>query len=287
VTVVELDRVAAAPAARRGTLRAALSSRLGGAGAAVTMVLVAAGVLAAWLAPYDPAFQQAGAQLLGPRAGHLLGTDELGRDILSRLLYGIRQDVFIAAVAVPVGTIAGVAVGLVSTLHPALDAVVQRMLDVVIAFPGVILGAALAAFIGPGFWTVVLVVVLISFPTAARLTRAAVLSQRERDYVRAARVVGVGRAALLFRHILPNALEALVVNTVLAAAAAIFIEGGLSIIGFGIRPPAPSLGAMIDRGLPHLSTQPWYTMAPILALTGLVIGLNLFADAVNRELRHD
>jgi len=244
------------------------------------------GLLATVLAPYDPAAQQAGAQLLGPGKGHLLGTDELGRDILSRLLYGIREDVFIVVVAVPAGTLAGVVLGLLATLHPALDLAAQRLLDVVIAFPGIILGAALAAFLGPGYRTVVVVVAIISMPTAARLIRTAVLTQREREYVTAARVVGVGRAGILFRQILPNALDALVVNFVLSAAAAVFIEGGLSLLGFGIRPPAPSLGSIIDRGLPHLSIQPWYTLAPIAALTALVIGLNLVADAVNRALRH-
>jgi peptide/nickel transport system permease protein len=271
------------PGGRRWTR--ALASPAGRTGAVVVAVLVAAGLLAPLLAPHDPAYQQAGAALQGPSAGHLLGTDELGRDVLSRLLYGIRLDVVVIVLAVPLGQAIGVVLGLVATTHQLADTLVQRVLDVKLAFPTVILGAALATFLGPGFATVLTVVVISGIPVTARLTRSSVLTEREREYVTGARAVGASRPAVLFRHILPNALDSLIVNFVMAAAGAVFLEGAMAILGFGIQPPDASLGSMIEKALPHLSEQQWYVLGPIAVLTGLVIGLNLLADALNAALR--
>jgi peptide/nickel transport system permease protein len=269
----------------RGRVGRTLRSPLGVTGAVLVGLLISAGLLAPVLAPFDPAFQEVGASLSGPSASHWLGTDELGRDVLSRLLHGIRQDVIIVVLAVPLGAVIGVVLGLLASLHRVADLVVQRVLDVKLAFPMVILGATMAAFLGPGFGTVLVVIVLGGIPVTARLTRTAVLTEREKEYVVGARVVGAGRLAILFRHILPNSMDALTVNFVMAAAGAIFLEGALSILGFGIQPPAPSLGSMIETGLPYLAEQQWYVLAPIIVLTGLVIGLNLLADALNATLR--
>ncbi|WP_327590698.1 ABC transporter permease [Nonomuraea sp. NBC_00507] len=263
----------------------ALRSPGGAAGTAIVLVLVVAGLLAPWLSPYAPDFQQAGAVLEGPSAGHWFGTDDLGRDVLSRLLYGIRQDVIIIVLAVPLSKAIGIAVGLLATTHRIVDVLIQRVLDVKLAFPTVIMGAALAAFLGPGFSTVLIVIVIGGIPITARLTRTAVLTEREREYVTGARVVGASRAAILVTHILPNAVDALVVNFVMSAAGAVFLEGALSLLGFGIQPPAPSLGGMIEKGLPYLAEQHWAVLAPIAVLTGLVIGLNMLGDALNATLR--
>jgi peptide/nickel transport system permease protein len=286
MTTVETIETVLPPNGIRGSrwLRT-LRTPLGATGAVLVGLLIAAGLLAPLLAPFDPAFQEVGASLSGPSAQHWLGTDELGRDVASRLLHGIRQDVIIVVLAVPLGTAIGVVLGLLASMHRVADVVVQRVLDVKLAFPTVILGATMAAFLGPGFGTVLVVIVLGSIPVTARLTRTAVLSEREREYVVGARVVGAGRLAILFRHILPNALDALTVNFVMAAAGAIFLEGALSILGFGVQPPQPSLGSMIETGLPYLAEQQWYVLAPIIVLTGLVIGLNLLADALNKTLR--
>lgn len=271
--------------ARARWLRAALLSPSGLAAAIVVTALVAVALLAPVLAPFDPVFQQSGAVLLRSSGTHVLGTDEVGRDIASRLLFGMREDIYIVIIAVPIGQMIGVLAGLLSTLHKSTDVLTQRVLDVLVAVPNVILGAALAAFLGPGFRTVLIVIVVGTVPLTARLTRTAVLSQRERDYVRGAQVIGVGRVGVLFRHILPNAMDSLVVNFMLSAAEAVFVEGGLSLLGFGVQPPAPSLGSMIQAGLPFLSQQAWYCLAPVLALTALVIGLNVFANALNRAIR--
>jgi peptide/nickel transport system permease protein len=289
MTTTDVVRKAAVPRAtqaRRGRRwTRALRSPAGAIGAITVTLLIAAGLLAPLLAPYDPVFQESGASLQGPSGDHWFGTDELGRDVLSRLLYGIRLDVIIIVLAVPLSKAIGIVLGLVATTHPVVDTLVQRVLDVKMAFPTVILGATLAAFLGPGFSTVLIVIVINGIPVTARLTRTAVLTERERDYVLGARAVGASRTAILFRHILPNSLDALVVNFVMAAAGAIFLEGGLSILGFGIQPPDPSLGSMIEKALPYLSVQQAYVLAPIAVLTGLVIGLNLLADALNAALR--
>jgi peptide/nickel transport system permease protein len=277
---------AVAPAVRRrGRTASVLRTPAGLVGAVVVAVICALGVLAPVLAPYGQATQTPGSSLLGSGSGHLLGTDEIGRDIFSRLLYGIRQNVIIVILAVPISKAIGILIGLLSTLRPWIDTAVQRVLDVLIAFPNLILGACLAAFLGAGFGTVVIVIVLIGLPMAARLTRTAVLTQRERDYVLGARAVGVSSVGILFRHILPNSLDALIVNFTLSAATAIFVEGGLSLLGFGIQPPSPSLGSMVDAGLPYLAEQPLYALAPVTVITALVIALNLLADALNRAIR--
>lgn len=285
-TVTETD--VALPSAgrqRRGRVRSALQSPAGATGAVIAVIILGLGILAPWLAPYDPAFQQPGTSLHGPSADHLLGTDELGRDTFSRLLFGIRQNVWVLVLAVPLGQALGITLGLLSSVHRRVDTVVQRVLDVLIAFPNVIFGACLAAFLGAGFGTVVIVIVITGIPQTARLTRTAVMTQRERDYVLGARVAGASAAGVLVRHVLPNSMDALIVNFVLAAATAVFVEGGLSLLGFGIQPPSPSLGSMIDVGLPYLSVQPMYVLAPIVVITILVIGLNMFADALNRAIR--
>ncbi|TDE10945.1 ABC transporter permease [Jiangella asiatica] len=284
-TVVETTEVAAQAPRSRGRIRSALRTPAGMVGAVVVVAISCLGLLAPLLASSDPAAQQAGASLLGPSTDHLLGTDEIGRDIFSRLLYGIRQNVIVVILAVPVSKAIGVVIGLLSTMHRRIDTAVQRILDVLIAFPNLILGACLVAFLGAGFGTVVVVIVVIGIPMAARLTRTAVLTQREREYVLGARAVGASRLGVLFRHVLPNSLDALIVNFVLSAATAIFVEGGLSLLGFGIQPPNPSLGSMVDAGLPYLADQPFYALAPVTVITALVIGLNLFADALNRALR--
>jgi peptide/nickel transport system permease protein len=277
---------AVAPAVRRrGRTASVLRTPAGLVGAVVVAVICALGMLAPVLAPYDQATQIPGSSLLGSGNGHLLGTDEIGRDIFSRLLYGIRQNVIIVILAVPISKAIGILIGLLSTLRPWIDTAVQRILDVLIAFPNLILGACLAAFLGAGFATVVIVIVLIGLPMAARLTRTAVLTQRERDYVLGARAAGVSSVGILFRHILPNSLDALIVNFTLSAATAIFVEGGLSLLGFGIQPPSPSLGSMVDQGLPYLAEQPLYALAPVTVITALVIALNLLADALNRAIR--
>lgn len=254
------------------------------AGITIVAVLFLLGVLAPWIAPYG-ADAQGSDSFAGVGPAHLLGTDEFGRDVFSRVLYGIRQDVLVAGVAVPIGALVGTALGLACGLHRFVDAVVQRIFDVMLAFTALVLGVAVAATaVGPGTTAIMVTVVLVNVPLFGRLTRSALQSQRSRDYVVAAEVIGAGRARVIVRHILPNALDALIVQAALSLSMAVFIEGAMSFVGIGIRPPAPSLGALLRTSVNFLNQNQWYALGPIVVVTALVLGFNLIADGLNRGL---
>jgi peptide/nickel transport system permease protein len=254
------------------------------AGITIVVLLFAAGVLAPVLAPYGVDAQSSNS-FAGASGAHLLGTDEFGRDVFSRVLYGIRQDVVVAGLAVPLGALVGTALGLVCGLHRVLDTVVQRAFDVMLAFTALVMGVAVSATaIGPGLSAIVVTVVLVNVPLFGRLTRAAVNAQRSRDYVVAAEVVGARPGRVLLRHILPNSLDALIVQAALSLSMAVFIEGAMSFVGIGIRPPAPSLGGLLRTSTNFLGQNPWYALGPIIVVTLLVLGFNLIADGLNRGL---
>jgi peptide/nickel transport system permease protein len=253
-------------------------------GLAIVAVLFAAGILAPVIAPYGVDAQSSDS-FAGMSAQHLLGTDEFGRDVFSRVLYGIRQDVLVTAVAVPVGAVLGTLLGLMCGAHRIVDTIIQRVFDVMLAFTALVLGVAVSATaVGPGMTAIIITVVLVNVPLFGRLTRTAVQSQRARDYVMAAEVVGAGRIRILLRHILPNAMDALIVQIALSLSLAVFIEGAMSFVGIGVRPPAPSLGALLRTSANFLEQNPWYALGPIVVVTGLVLGFNLIADGLNRGL---
>ena len=215
------------------------------AGMAIIALLFTAGILAPWIAPYGVDAQSSNS-FAGISAQHLLGTDEFGRDVFSRVMYGIRQDVLVTGIAVPVGAVIGTLLGLMCGAHRIVDSLIQRIFDVMLAFTALVLGVAVSATaVGPGMAAILVTVVLVNVPLFGRLTRSAVQSQRARDYVMAAEVVGAGRMRILLRHILPNALDALIVQIALSLSMAVFIEGAMSFVGIGVRPPAPSLGALL------------------------------------------
>jgi peptide/nickel transport system permease protein len=249
-------------------------------GGVLVAVVVVAGLAAPLISGLSP-FMQGLDALHPPGAGHPLGTDEFGRDLLSRTLYGIRADLVVGLLAVPVAALIGTVLGLLSPIHNAVDATVQRVFDVILSFPALILGVGVAAGIGPGLTAIVITIILHSTPAFGRLARTAVLSERGREYVLAARVLGASPARVLFRHILPNSLDALVVQFALAMASAVLLEGGMSFVGLGIQLPNPSLGGLLNESVLNLAASPTYPVGPIVALVALVIGLNLIADAVN------
>ncbi|WP_316742148.1 ABC transporter permease [Streptomyces sp. MK7] len=254
------------------------------AGITIVAVLFLLGVLAPWIAPYGVDAQSSDS-FAGISPAHLLGTDEFGRDVFSRVLYGIRQDVLVTGVAVPIGAVVGTVLGLACGLHRLLDAVIQRIFDVMLAFTALVLGVAVAATaVGPGITAIMVTVVLVNVPLFGRLTRSALQSQRSRDYVVAAEVIGAGRARVIVRHILPNAVDALIVQAALSLSMAVFIEGAMSFVGIGIRPPAPSLGALLRTSVNFLTQNQWYALGPIVVVTALVLGFNLIADGLNRGL---
>lgn len=255
------------------------------AGTVLVGAVILLGVLAPLLTPYSPARQLPGAVLLGPSARHLLGTDEVGRDLFARTLYGIRVDLLVVFVAAPLGALLGSVTGLAATLWLWGDVVIQRGLDLILAFPAIIAGIALAVLIGPGALTVSAAIVVAEIPAFGRLTRAQVLSVREQPYVEAALVSGAGRGWLLRRHVLPNSAEPLVVQLALSMSGAVFIEGGLSFLGLGVAQPEPSLGSLIKEGADNLLYSPGYAAGPLAVVAALVLGLLLISQALAAHQR--
>jgi peptide/nickel transport system permease protein len=258
------------------------SDRLAVLGLAIIAVVIFAAIFAPWVAPFDPNYQYEGLRRAVPGVeGHLLGTDEVGRDILARILHGIRTDLLITLVAVPTAALLGTALGLLGALHRALGDAVQRVFDVLLAVPVIVLGVAFALALGTGVRAVIITVVLATLPTFGRQAHAALTGQLGREYVTAAVVVGTPRRRILTRHILPNVVDGVVALTAVSMATAVTIEGGLSVMGLGVVPPQPSLGTMIRDGAPYLFDQPQYAMAPVAVVVLLVLGYTLLADALN------
>ncbi|MFF1925000.1 ABC transporter permease [Streptomyces sp. NPDC058221] len=277
-----------APKARsraRHPYRRALSTARARTGLVLVGAVVLAGLLAPVLAGHGPTDQSGRSLAALGTPGHPLGTDDLGRDLLSRLLYGIRADLGIISLAVPIGAALGCLFGLVAAAHPVADTVVQRVFDLLLAFPGLILALAVTAILGPGRFPVVLVIALAEIPAFGRLLRGGILVEREREYVTAARVGGGSGRRVLVRHILPNAADPLVVQIAVSLTVAVFIEGAMSFLGVGVRPPEPTLGAVLSQSMPYLAQAPNFAAGPLITVTALVLGLSLVSEALNREIR--
>lgn len=261
----------------------ALGSPMATAGLLIVAVILLAGILAPLLAPYAPNAQSDSA-LVTPSSAHLLGTDELGRDVLSRILYGIQQDALAIGVAVPVGALAGIGLGLLCGLARWLDTVLQRLFDVMLAFTALIAGVTAASIIGPGLVTVMVTIAVVNVPLFGRLTRTSVRSLECRDFVIAAQVVGAPPRRVLTRHVLPNGVDPLIVQLALSLSMAVFIEGGMSFVGLGVVLPQPSLGNMLQKSVNYLSQNPFYALGPMIVVTLLVMGFQLIADGLTRRL---
>jgi len=250
-------------------------------GAILVLIALGAAVLAPVLAPHDPSQQELDRRLEGPSAGHFLGFDELGRDVLSRLIHGARVSVGVGLAVVLLAGALGTLVGSISGyMGGRTDAVLMRTTDVFMAFPGILLAIALVAVLGPALRHVVLALVVIGWVGYARLVRAQVLQVREQEFVTAARSVGTRAGAILVKHILPNVLPMLLVQASLGMAGAILSEAGLSFLGLGIQAPTPSWGAMINAGRGHLLDAPHLALFPGLAILMTVMGLNFLGDGL-------
>ncbi|WP_055591360.1 ABC transporter permease [Peterkaempfera griseoplana] len=293
MTAIDITPDTRTGAARTGRLRAlrtrhayldGLLTARGTTGLLLVGTVVLAGLLAPLLTGADPLTQGPDA-LAGPGGGHLLGTDDLGRDLLSRILHGIRADLLIALAAVPLGAAAGCALALAATSSRAADVVVQRAFDLVLAFPGLVLALAVTALTGAGTTPVVIVIALAEIPGFGRLLRSGILVQREREYAVAARVGGASRLRVLVRHVLPNAADPLLVQLAVSLSLAVFIEGAMSFLGIGVRPPEPSLGSILSEAMPYLQQDPGFAAAPLVVVTALVLGLTLIAESLNRGIR--
>lgn len=245
-------------------------------------VVVLAGLLAPVFAPYAPDEQITGANLLGPSAEHWFGTDTANQDLFSRTLYGIRVNLLIIFLAVPLGAVIGVLLGLASAQWRWTDTMLQRTFDLILAFPTIILAIALTMILGTGLQTVFIVVALAEIPVFGRLTRSVALSVRERPYVDAARTVGASDSWILRNHILPNSVEPLIVQLTLAMSVGVFVEGAMSFLGLGVVPPTPSLGSLIQEGAAYAFHAPFYAVGPLVIVVFLTLGLLLISQALSR-----
>jgi peptide/nickel transport system permease protein len=270
---------------RWGLLKRALTARGAAFGAAVLLLVALMALLAQFVAPYDPLKQDLMNARMAPSGGHWLGTDDLGRDVLARVIYGSRVSLIAGLASVAVGVVAGSLLGLGAGFAGGkVDSLVMRLVDAVLSFPGLVLALALGAVIGAGLAGVVIALGVVYTPTFARLMRGQVLTIREREFVHAARVLGAPGWRIVMQHVLPNVATPIVVQASLSIAFAILAEASLSFLGLGVPPPEPSWGGMINQGRGYLQVAPWIVFGPGAALFVTVLGLNFVGDAIRDAL---
>jgi peptide/nickel transport system permease protein len=273
------------PGGIAGFLATFRRQRLGMIGAAMLSLTVIAAVGAPWIAPYDPTHIDTLHLLESPSSSHWLGTDGLGRDVFSRILYGAQVSLYAGFLVVSVSMVIGTVIGLVAGYAGGIvDAVLMRTMDALLAFPGLVFALAVTAALGPSLTNAMIAIAVLSFPGAARVVRGETLTLRERDFITAERVLGASPARILFRHILPNALAPIIVIASLRVGGAILIETGLSFLGLGVQPPQSSWGSMVNEGSRFLERAPWISMASGGAIFLAVLGANLVGDAVRDTL---
>lgn len=253
-------------------------------GAALVLSVLGAALAADWLAPFDPVKNNYRYRLGEPNAIYLLGTDRYGRDVLSRILFGARVSLRIAAATALLSGLAGAALGLLAGWFRPLDGWIMRVMDGLMAFPGLLLAIALSATLGPSELTAIVALTVAYTPRTARVMRGAVLVACAQEYVEAARAIGARTARLLRVHILPACAAPLAVQQTYVFAIAVLAEAVLSFVGVGPPPPRPTLGAIIADGRDNMVEAPWIMLSPGLAIAMLVLGLNLLGDALRDAL---
>jgi peptide/nickel transport system permease protein len=266
--------------ARRALLR--LIRRRGAMfGAAVVVLFVSAALLAPWVAPYDPIATNWLMVRKAPSAAHWFGTDEVGRDVLARVIWGARASLMAGVISVAIAVAIGLPLGLLAGYVGGLvDAILSRMTDAMLACPFLILAIALAAFLGPSLGNAMIAIGITATPIFVRLTRGQVLAVKVEDYVEAARALGNPGIRVALRHILPNVFPAILVQATLAIAMATIAEASLSFLGLGQQPPSPSWGSMLNTAQRFLTQAPWMAVWPGAAIFMLVLGFNLFGDGL-------
>ncbi len=251
----------------------------------ILLLLLGVALLGPAIAPYSPTEQHLEQDLLSPSQDHLLGTDKLGRDILSRILYGARISVLVGTTTVGASLLIGLSIGSLSGYCGGwVDQLLMRLVDVLMAFPGILLAIAFTAVLGPGLNHVILALCLIGWTGYARLVRGEILALREREFIHAARALGGRPGRIIVLHLLPNLLPPLLIQATFGIAAAIIAEGSLSFLGLGVQPPTPSWGSMLNEGRQFLLIAPHLTTFPGLAIMITVLGLNLVGDGMRDRL---
>ncbi len=254
-------------------------------GAGIVVVFVLLAVLAPALVPFNPIQGDLNDRLQPPSSSHWLGTDELGRDLFSRILFGARVSLQIQIVAVVLALLIGVALGSVGGyLGGHVDNIIMRAMDVLLAFPGIFLALGIIAALGPGLLNLMLAAGISSVPQFARIVRASILSLKEREFVEAARALGGGSNRIVFRHLLPNCLAPIIVQSTLRMATVLLTASGLSFLGLGVQPPTPEWGAMLSNARSYLIVAPHVATIPGVAIMVVVVGFNLFGDGLRDTL---
>lgn len=254
-------------------------------GLVIVLALVALAVFAPWLADQSPTRQDLRARLEPPSLEHPLGTDEFGRSVWARVAYGARLSLLTGVVPVALALVVGSTVGLVAGFFRGrLDAVLMRAMDVLLAFPSLLLALAVVGSLGPGLVNAVIAIAIVDVPQYARLVRSVVLGTREEEYVQAARALGARDARLMFRHVLPSAVGPIVVQATLGVGFAILAIAGLSFLGLGVQPPTSDWGEMLARGRRYLPDATWLMIFPGLAVSLTVLGFNLLGDGLRDAL---
>lgn len=255
------------------------------AGFAILLLLVLTAIFAPLIAPFEPTKVDATKALYSPGIPYLFGTDPYGRDIFSRVVFGSRISLVIGLISVGIALIAGVATGLVAGFYGRwIDSLLMRIVDIMLAFPGILLALAIVSILGPSMPNLMIAVGISSIPEYARLTRGSVLSARESLYVDAARVVGVPNRTILWRHLLPNVVTPVIVAASLGVGAAILIAAALSFLGLGAQPPTPEWGRMLSDGRAYLQSQWWISTFPGIAIMLTVLATNMLGDGLRDAL---
>jgi len=254
-------------------------------GLVLVLGFIALALLAPWIAPHDPIATSWGAIRKAPTGIYWFGTDEIGRDVLSRVIWGTRASLLAGVVSVSISLMLGVPIGLIAGfLGGAVDALISRITDAFLACPFLILAIAMAAFLGPSLTNAMIAIGVSATPIFVRLTRAQVLNVKVEDYIEAARAVGNPPWRIALRHVLPNVTAPLIVQVTLAIAAAVIAEASLSFLGLGQQPPAPSWGSMLNTAKNYIDNAPWMAIWPGLSIFLLVLGFNLLGDGLRDAL---
>jgi peptide/nickel transport system permease protein len=262
-----------------------LKNKVAVAGGLLVLLEIVVAILAPYLAPFDPLKQDLRSTLVPPlTAGHLMGTDDLGRDILSRIIYGARISLLVGVTVVAIATVVGVPVGAVAGYSRKLDRWISMGVDTLLAFPGILLALAIVAALGPGLINVMIAVGIYSMPMYIRVVRAQVLALKEREFATAARAIGVTEAGILFRHILPNCIGPVIVQATINVGTAILSAAALSFLGVGVQPPTPEWGAMLSQSRLYVVKAPHAVTFPGLAIMSVVLGFNLLGDGLRDAL---
>ncbi|TQR38944.1 nickel transporter permease [Brevibacillus brevis] len=273
------------PSRWRTFYRKLRKNKLAMVGGCIVIFYIAIALLAPFIAPHDPYEIDLVNKLKPPSSEHWMGTDDKGRDVLSRLLYGTQLSMSVGFVAVFIGAFFGIILGLLSGYYGGwVDTIISRIIDVLLAFPGILLSLAIVSALGPSLFNVMIAVGIFSIPVFARIVRGSTLTVKKLEYIDAIRSLGANDFTIIFRHIFPNILSPIIVQATMRLATAILSAAGLSFLGLGAQPPLPEWGAMLSNGRDFLFTAPHLAMFPGIAIATLVLGFNIFGDGLRDAL---